>query len=612
MRRAVLPLLAGAAGGLLLAVGASFLVRSAVERQALERIRVDLERIARDAAALPAQAPRQAFVVAVSRWLGGRVTWIAADGAVLADSDVDPARLASVENHARRPEVLAAQGSGFGQSHRVSATTREGLLYAARTLTLPGEREGARSVVRVALPEAEMGRAIEPYRNDLLVLGLGGGLLAGGAVVAVRRKRDREVSSLAAAVEAVARGGGAPQGPMEEDLEAIRLRLADVARRAAAAERGDEGVRLLSRVVFEELPEALLVVDASLRVLDANPAALRLFGLESIPAQAGLLDVVRSVAIRKAFEDALQGGRPENVATILLAENGADRTLEVTVRPVPGSRAAGTAAAVGLVRDVSHREKTEAMRRQFVADVSHELRTPIAGIRAAAETAATEPDIPEDMERLLGIVRRQARHMEELVSDLTDLSLIETGAVTLTIERRNLRALLADVLRDLAAPAQARDVSVDLDVAGDLTVDGDARRLAQVFRNLVDNAIKFSNPKGRVVVSGRQGPAGETVVSVTDFGRGIPKGDRDRIFQRFYRVDPSRAKSVPGTGLGLAIVKHLLILQAGAVTVDSEVGRGSTFTVTLPAKLSPDAAEDAGDGGSANDGEPSGIAALPT
>jgi signal transduction histidine kinase len=228
------------------------------------------------------------------------------------------------------------------------------------------------------------------------------------------------------------------------------------------------------------------------------------------------------------------------------------------------------------------------MRRRFVSDVSHELRTPIAAIRAAVETLADEAALPPDIARLLGILERQSSEMEALVSDLTDLSQIESGAVALQLERVPLKPVLTSVVRDLQAAAEARRVAVGVEAPDALTVCGDRRRLAQVFRNLVDNAVKFSPSGARVDIlaeGGVDGADGLTpcVVHIVDRGIGIPRSEQARIFQRFYRVDPSRAKSVPGTGLGLAIVKHLLILHGGSIRVESSPGRGSRFTVSLPA-----------------------------
>jgi len=241
-------------------------------------------------------------------------------------------------------------------------------------------------------------------------------------------------------------------------------------------------------------------------------------------------------------------------------------------------------AAVGVVRDVTETERTEALRRRFVADVSHELRTPVAAIRAAAEALAPEEEsLPEDLKRLVEIVLRQSADMEDLVSDLMDLSQLESGAVTLQMGRVALETLVEDVVQSLAPAARNRAVTVAVSVPKGLVAHGDRRRLAQVLRNLVDNAIKFSPQGGRVDVLAEPANGERALVHVVDRGIGIPRSEQANVFQRFYRVDASRAKTVPGTGLGLAIVKHLLILHGGEIEVDSELGRGSRFTVDLPA-----------------------------
>jgi two-component system phosphate regulon sensor histidine kinase PhoR len=181
------------------------------------------------------------------------------------------------------------------------------------------------------------------------------------------------------------------------------------------------------------------------------------------------------------------------------------------------------------------------------------------------------------------IVERQSSEMEDLVSDLMDLSQLESGTVTIQRERVALDLLVADVLSSLAPAYRARDVAVATSVPKGLAASGDRRRVAQVVRNLIDNAIKFSPKGGRVDVLGESAPDGHAVIHVIDRGVGIPRSEQANVFQRFYRVDPSRAKTTPGTGLGLAIVKHLLILHGGGIEVDSEPGKGSRFTVTLPA-----------------------------
>ncbi|MDL1951372.1 PAS domain-containing protein, partial [Acidobacteria bacterium ACD] len=417
---------------------------------------------------------------------------------------------------------------------------------------------------------------------------------AGALVLLAARRRRRELAELEKGVERASEGER-PRLPeaVSAETEALLVSIGGLADVVARQRKGSETARLLARTVVEQVPAGLLVVDARLRVLDANPAARRLFRAGGRVAGAALVDLVRNPAVVRLFEAGLaRRGRDaaaESATVRLDAEVGLERTVEVTVRPLEPGSAPDDPAAVGVVRDVTEQERTEELRRRFVADVSHELRTPLASVRAAAETLAGEEELPETLRRLSEIVLRQSAEMEELVSDLIDLSQIESGSVSLSMEAMEavtVSSLLADVGRDVARAAAAKDVTVAVEAPTGLSVRGDRRRLSQVFRNLLDNAVKFSPGGARVDVLAEPvglGPGGGVAVHVVDRGIGISRADQERIFQRFYRADPSRNRGVPGTGLGLAIVKHLLILHGGEVRVDSAPGSGSRFTVILPA-----------------------------
>ena len=425
-----------------------------------------------------------------------------------------------------------------------------------------------------------------------------------GALVAtvffvIRLRRMRELDRVRDGV-ATAAAGTRPEewkglSPETEPVFHALHRFADL---VAREREGSEKARLLARTVFEEVPVGLVVVDRSLAVLDLNPSARLLFGVPPDAPCPALHDVIRDPLVLGLFRSlAGTGGAgeeaPSPVVVKVVGREGGERLLEVAARAVPGRHVDGEPAAIGVARDVTERERTERMRRQFVADVSHELRTPIATIRAAAETLSGEESLSEGAARLIGIVERQAGQMQDLVSDLTDLSQIESGAVALQLEDVPLPALLSGVVRDLDGVARSKNVEVALEVRSGLAVRGDRRRLAQVFRNLVDNAVKFSPAGARVEVVAEvaKAPAGgEILVHVIDRGIGIPASEQAKVFQRFYRVDPSRSKTTPGTGLGLAIVKHLLILHGGSIRVESEPLCGSRFTVSLPAAAAADRA----------------------
>lgn len=597
LRRSLVPVLLGVVLGGVFAFALSRVLDTVVKGNSRRELVEKLERLAPEfeedlrTRTQPVERIRQA-----ARQAGARVTLIAADGAVLGDSEVPPERLERVENHASRPEVLAAQRDGVGFGARTSATISEPFVYVARRV---GPEAAPYGYLRLSISQRELDLLEAPFRDTLYQVSLAAGLLVALFVIVIRQRHANDLERVRAGVAEAAAGRhpATPVGGTEETQE-VFLALARFARLVAAEREGSEKVRLLARTVFEQVPVGLVVVDRSLALLDANPAALALFRAPALAPRHALVDLVRDPDTLRLFTAGIRGETSSDETAVLRlgGETSPEQVLEVNVRAVPHGTAAGEPAAVGVVRDVTERERTETMRRRFVSDVSHELRTPIAAIRAAVETLAGESSLPPDLARLMSILERQSSEMEALVSDLTDLSQIESGAVKLTLERVPLLPLLTSVVRDLAPAAQARGVTVAVEAAENLDIVGDRRRLSQIFRNLVDNAVKFSPPGQRVDVLAEGGmPAGPdraspVMVHVVDRGIGIPRSEQDRIFQRFYRVDPSRAKSVPGTGLGLAIVKHLLILHGGTIRVDSESGKGSRFTVTLPAAVPRDVA----------------------
>ena len=390
------------------------------------------------------------------------------------------------------------------------------------------------------------------------------------------RRFSEPIAELTRAASAVAAGDFArdlPSGGSEEvqllggAMQRMKSSLNEAVQRAEAERR-------LTAMVFERLPDGLVVVDAKLRVLECNGRFAEMTGIPT-PAGRGVYEVLRERPLYDCFETTVRTGE----ASEQMVRIPDERVWQVSVAPLPeGHRA----AAVGVLRDVTRLERTEAMRRTFVGDVSHELRTPIASIAAAAETLADgNPDRAETAE-LTRLIRRQSDRMRELIDDLMDLAQIESGAVPLDREEIPLKDLLTETAEDLEAAA--REKRVELRVTGDAGVAavGDRRRLGQLARNLLDNAIKFS-PEGAPVVVRVWRQGGHPGFSVEDLGPGIPKAERDKIFQRFYQVDRSRSKQRPGSGLGLAIVKHIAQLHGATVDVEGETGQGSAFLVRFPA-----------------------------
>jgi len=568
----VLAVLAGALAVLLSVVAIELTDRTVTDR-ARERLRREIDFLADEVGPqLKSPDSLDELVRRAAARLGVRVTVIAADGQVVDDSTVPRSGVPAIDNHSSRPEVIEARARDYGTSVGDSTGGETDVLYLARRID-PAERNSP--VLRIGAPLSDLqpvdaahawilGAAVTAACAILVIVGS----------VAVSRLAH-PIGQVTEAALAVARGDLGRDPPESGAGEILELSSAVRRMKTSLLESIErvEGERRLAAAVFETLPDGVAVVDARLRVLDAN-GAFRAMTSSPNPGGRPLVDILRDRELFAPFEQALAEKAP--VDSTIRRER--DVTWQIAVRPLPpGSRG----AAVGILRDVTPLERNEAMRRRFVADVSHELRTPVASIAAAAETLGeTEPDAPETP-NLVELVRRQAERMRELIEDLTDLSLIESGAVALQRETVSLRALACEAAEEFRASARARDVSIHVEADDDVPVEGDRRRIGQILRNLLDNAVKFSPPGGTVTV--RVEMSGEKpALVVEDEGPGIAPQEQDRIFQRFYQVDRSRSKARPGTGLGLAIVKHLAHLHGAEVTVRSQTGRGSAFRVTFP------------------------------
>jgi two-component system phosphate regulon sensor histidine kinase PhoR len=326
--------------------------------------------------------------------------------------------------------------------------------------------------------------------------------------------------------------------------------------------------------------EGLLVVNKDMRVIASNPAARKLFStsIAGLNSQR-LTELTRNPAIYSAFLDGLKGSE---VSGVKVETHGPDRQVfDLRVVPISATNGNGNAGALGVFFDITRTERLELVRQEFLSNVSHELRTPLTAIMAFVETLESgAKEDPESCQRFLSIIRRNASRMHGLIDDILELTAIEGGNVELRAAPVDLRALLDDIYASLATQAEAQNITLRNEVAPGTQVYADARRLEQMLTNLIDNGIKFTRPNSTVTVSHEAGTRDRILVA--DNGDGIPAQHLERLFERFYRVDRARSRELGGTGLGLAIVKHLALLHGGEITVQSELGKGSTFTIHLP------------------------------
>jgi len=326
--------------------------------------------------------------------------------------------------------------------------------------------------------------------------------------------------------------------------------------------------------------EGLLVVNRDMRVVASNPAARKLFNPSVATLQSQrLTELTRNPAIYSAFLDGLKGIERSGVK---VETHGPERQIfDLRVVPIGSTNGNGAEGALGVFFDITRTERLEIVRQEFLSNVSHELRTPLTAIIAFVETLENGAiEDQESCQRFLSIIRKNASRMHILIDDILELTAIEGGNVRLRAVPVDLHMLVQDVCASLAAKASAQNVTLKNNVEPEAMVYADERRLEQMLTNLIDNGIKFNREHGTVTISYESDTRDK--IMVQDNGDGIPSQHLERLFERFYRVDRARSRDMGGTGLGLAIVKHLALLHRGEVTVTSELGKGSTFTIHLP------------------------------
>ena len=348
----------------------------------------------------------------------------------------------------------------------------------------------------------------------------------------------------------------------------------------ATAERSTN----LLQSILSSVDEGLVIIDQNQRLLLINDAAQALLGLMNKDF-ARLPDISRDPLIIEAFLSVLTKGQRAS-ARVEINSGINQRVLRLQTTPLRfGNK--NIDGVVGAFIDITQLERLEGIRQAFLANVSHELRTPLTSITAYTETLL-DGGIEDQANSLkfLNTIQRNAERMRNLVNDISELSLIESGAVPLTFSPIRLAVIVNEVFNGLAPRSKKYQVHLRNEIPPDCIVTADQRRLEQILINLIDNAIKFNKPHGEVVVSA-ESQADQTILHIRDTGAGIPAEHLPRVFERFYRVDKARSRDLGGTGLGLAIVKHLTRAHGGEAEVKSEVGKGCEFIIKLPHRKIP-------------------------
>jgi two-component system phosphate regulon sensor histidine kinase PhoR len=529
---------------------------------------------------------RYAELQRVSRRLGEtastRITVILPSGRVVADSDEDPAEM---DDHGGRPEVAAVlAGKQRGISTRHSATLDKRMMYLALPMEL-GRKGGVDAVVRASIPYGAVSREVADIYANIVWGGVIVAVLAAVASLWVSHRLNRPIQEMRKGAERFAEGNlgyRLKEGGSEE-----MATLADTMNRMAA-QLGERIREITSQrneleAVLTGMVEAVFAVDMDGRLIRFNQAAQKLLGLEGSPDLGGEIGTLcPNPDLQRFVSRALTSSEP--ISGEVVFHNGRDRYLQAQGAKFRDERGVSLGALV-VLHDVTRLKRLEEVRRDFVANVSHELKTPIASVKGAAETLRDGAlSDPEDAGRFLDIVLRHTDRLAAIVDDLLTLSRIEREEEPeqLDLTRAPILPVLEAAVLAARQKAERKRIEVKVDCPEELTAHMNPHLLEHAVINLLDNAVKYSEPGSAVEIRGVD-EEGEARIQVRDTGRGISEADQKRIFERFYRVDKARSRKLGGTGLGLAIVKHIASAHHGRVTVESEPGEGSLFTIHLPA-----------------------------
>ncbi len=379
----------------------------------------------------------------------------------------------------------------------------------------------------------------------------------------------RRVAELADVVE---------DSPPSYVLERLRKKLKMLEEELSRAQRSRENILTL----LDNISDPILFVEEDGTVTFANAAAQKI--TRSEPIARKIYEIVEEYYLIEMFEETVSAWQAQE-AEIVMYVNDEKRYYACKMIPVilPG----GERRIIIVMRDVTKEHELNELRRQFVSNVSHELRTPLTSIHGYAETLLSDPDMDvETRKRFLTIIENESARMSRLINDLLDLERMESGEARFEFKETNLCMVLNYVLSIVEPLAKEYGVEVSAQ-CDDVTVWADQDRMVQMILNLVDNAIKYTSlkeigeKKVRIRITKEDDRA---KIEVSDTGPGIPREALSRLFDRFYRVDKGRSRKMGGSGLGLSIVKSIVDRHGGEITVSSEIGVGTTFTVRLPVK----------------------------
>ena len=484
-----------------------------------------------------------------------RITLIDSQGKVLYDSVADQS---SMENHMEREEVKEALTEGIGKASRTSYTLAEDTRYYAKK-TADG------NIVRISTSHySQLGLLLDTFGMIIITVAV---LIMLSVFISYR---------VARAIIKPINDIDLDNPDISENYEELGPLLHRIHQQNNRIKRQMEKLRKSREefnIITKNMSEGLIIIDKDTEILTYNRSATEMLGGgDGRQIEGSVLKLNRSEPFRKAVSEALEG----NNSQVYLTEGEA--TYEIISNPVREEEE--VTGAILIVMDVTEREKGEKLRREFTSNVSHELKTPLTSIYGVSDMLASGMVKAEDVAGFAGTIKEESARLISLIDDIIKLSRLDESTVPQETEIIDVFGSARDVVRRLSGKASENDI--ELSFSGEPSeIKGVQHILDEIVYNICENAIKYNRPGGFVKVSVRN-EGSESLITVADNGIGIPKADRERVFERFYRVDKSHSKQIGGTGLGLSIVKHGVIYLGGKINLESEEGVGTVITVGFP------------------------------
>lgn len=523
----------------------------------------------------------QPTVIELGEKSGIRITVMDNEGTVLGETDKNPREM---DNHSERPEVKEAISGRKGQSSRFSNTLQEDHFYVA--LPVKGSSGTVDYVVRTSLPQRSLRENIINTEKNIIYASLLIAALSALALYFLSRPITRTLKSLIGISEELAHGNLNVQIPIAKkkgELSKISVALNQMTAKLNELFKQLSNEKNQLEAVLGAMSEGVMVISNQGNAVIVNQALKNMFSINGESVGKSYWEILRNREVTEVIEKVLSERNPETKEIFYLYPEERYYLLNVIPLDSPEKE------VIAVMFDITDFKRLEKIKADFIANVSHELRTPLTAIKGYSETLEEGAyENTEDLKHFIGIIKRHTDRLINIVSDLLVLSEVESRDYLSGSSRESefewvdVEEIITSSLEAIKSKASNKALALSFEDSSEHhTVKGNRFLLEQMFVNIIDNAVKYT-PEGGSIGIELATPPGFLQIKVSDTGIGIPKEHLPRIFERFYRVDKTRSRKIGGTGLGLSIVKHIVILHGGSVEVDSEEGKGSSFTILLP------------------------------